>query len=117
MKKSTMVAAALCTLWLGLTAVAWLSPSKTHSDTERRELQQFPELSGESVLSGEFMEGFESFTLDQFPLRDNFRTLKALFHYNLLGQRITMAFTFLKAMRRSWIIPSMEHLWIMRCRS
>jgi len=87
MKKSTMVAAALCTLWLGLTAVAWLSPSKTHSDTERRELQQFPELSGESVLSGEFMEGFESFTLDQFPLRDNFRTLKALFHYNLLGQR------------------------------
>ena len=87
MKKSTIAAAAICTLWLGLAVVAWLSPSKTLSDTERRELQQFPDLSGESVLSGEFMEDFESFSLDQFPLRDNFRTLKALFHYNLLGQR------------------------------
>ena len=87
MKKNALAASAICVLWLGLAAVAWLSPSKTHSNTERRELQQFPELSGESVLSGEFMEDFESFSLDQFPLRDNFRTLKALFHYNLLGQR------------------------------
>ena len=87
MKKNALAASAICVLWLGLAAVAWLSPSKTHSDTERRELQQFPELSGESILSGEFMEDFESFSLDQFPLRDNFRTLKALFHYNLLGQR------------------------------
>ena len=87
MKKNALVASAICVLWLGLAAVAWLSPPKTHSNTERRELQQFPELSGESILSGEFMEDFESFSLDQFPLRDNFRTLKALFHYNLLGQR------------------------------
>ena len=87
MKKNALAASAICVLWLGLAAVAWLSPVKTHSNTERRELQQFPELSGESVLSGEFMEDFESFSLDQFPLRDNFRTLKALFHYNLLGQR------------------------------
>lgn len=87
MKKNVLAAAAICILWLGLAVVAWLSPSKTLSDTERRELQQFPELSGESVLSGEFMENFDSYSLDQFPLRDNFRTLKALFHYNLLGQR------------------------------
>ena len=87
MKKSTIAAVSVCALWLGLAAVAWLSPSKTLSDTERRELQQFPDLSSESILSGEFMEDFESYSLDQFPMRDNFRTLKALFHYNLLGQR------------------------------
>lgn len=33
------------------------------------------------------MTAFESYTLDQFPLRDSFRQIKALFHYNALQQR------------------------------
>ena len=32
------------------------------------------------------MEDFESYSLDQFPLRDGFRTLKSLFHYYILNQ-------------------------------
>lgn len=48
------------------------------SESERRPLKQFPTLNVEEVLSGRFQSNFESYTLDQFPLRDTFRTLKAL---------------------------------------
>ena len=48
------------------------------SESERRPLKQFPTLNVEEVLSGRFQSNFESYTLDQFPLRDELRTLKAL---------------------------------------
>ena len=78
--------AVLVILWLVLTAAGWFAPAKELSEAERRPLARFPALSGESLLSGKFMSGFEEYSLDQFPLRDTFRGLKALFHYNVLGQ-------------------------------
>lgn len=79
--------AALTALWAVLTICAWFGPPEDFSDAERRKLTQFPELSVKTVLDGKFMTEFESYTLDQFPLRDSFRQLKALFHYNALGQK------------------------------
>ena len=79
--------AALIALWAVLTLSAWFGPGDDFSDSERRKLAQFPELSVKTVLDGTFMTGFEDYTLDQFPLRDSFRQLKALFHYNALGQK------------------------------
>ena len=76
----------LLTLWGGLAVLAWVSPAEAISETERRPLAQFPQLTGSTLLSGKFMEDFEDYTLDQFPARDRFRQLKALFHYNVLGQ-------------------------------
>ena len=78
--------AALTLLWAALTVCAWFGPAEEFSDAERRKLDQFPELSLKTVLGGKFMTDFESYTQDQFPLRDSFRQLKALFHYNALGQ-------------------------------
>ena len=69
-----------------VTLCAWLLPRHEFSDNERRKLAQLPELSADSVLDGSFMENFESFTQDQFPLRDTFRTIKALTAYKVLGQ-------------------------------
>lgn len=74
-------------LWAGLTAFAWFSPDKASSDAERRPLAQLPEISLNSILSGKFMGDFEDYTLDQFPLRDRFRTVKSLFHQYVLGQK------------------------------
>lgn len=79
--------AALAILWAALTCAAWFGPSEDFSDTERRKLAQFPKLNVQTVLDGKFMTEFESYTLDQFPLRDSFRKLKAVFHYNALGQK------------------------------
>lgn len=74
-------------LWLCLCVAAWWKPAGEISDAERRKLRQFPELSTQTLLSGKFMTEFEEYTLDQFPGREDFRQLKALFHYYGLGQR------------------------------
>ena len=73
-------------LWAGLTAFAWFGPSRDISEAERRPLEQLPEISADALLNGSFMEDFEGFSLDQFPLRDSFRTLKSLFHFGILNQ-------------------------------
>jgi len=89
MHKYGKIAGMICVaaLWLILAGWAWLSPADTHSTAERRPLAQFPEVSQEQLLGGAFMSDFESYSLDQFPLRDGFRSLKALFHYNFLRQK------------------------------
>ena len=78
---------ALALLWTALTCAAWFGPAEDFSDAERRKLAQFPKLTTKTVLDGKFMTEFESYTLDQFPARDSFRQLKALFHYKALGQK------------------------------
>ena len=85
MKKTNAIL--LLSLWAILTAFAWFSPAKDISDAERRPLKQIPELSASTLLSGKFMTEFEDYTLDQFPMRDGFRTVKSLFHYYVLGQK------------------------------
>lgn len=77
----------LVLLWAALVCGAWFGPVKELSDAERRPLAQMPEISVDSVVSGKFMEKFDDFSLDQFPLRDTFRQLKSLFHYYVLGQK------------------------------
>ena len=79
--------AALAAVWLVLVAGAWLGQPQDISESERRKLAQFPELTVDTVLGGKFMTNFEDYTLDQFPLRDTFRQIKALFHYNALMQK------------------------------
>lgn len=77
----------LVVLWAVLTGFAWFSPAEEASDAERRSLAQFPDLTGDSLLSGKFMTEFEDYTLDQFPGRDALRQLKALVHYRVLNQK------------------------------
>ena len=83
-KRHTLV---ILLLWAVLTAFAWFAPKKAMSDSERRPLAQFPEVSVSTITDGSFMKKFESFTLDQFPLRDGFRTVKSLFHQYVLRQK------------------------------
>lgn len=62
-------------------------PDAQRSVTERRALAQRPELTASSVLSGKFMTDFESYTLDQFPLREDFRALKAFTALDVFRQQ------------------------------
>lgn len=89
MKNKIRIAGAIIVgvFWLILTACAWFLPSKEMSESERRKLAQFPELTVESVLEGKFTTNFETYTLDQFPLRDTFRQVKSIFHYYVLNQQ------------------------------
>ena len=63
----------------------WFKPADDYSLAERRELKQFPKLSFSTVISAEFMNSFESYALDQFPLRDGFRAVKAYTALNIMG--------------------------------
>ena len=74
-------------LWAGLTLTAWLRPAGEMSQAERRPLAQMPEFSLSALESGQFREKFEDYSLDQFPFRDGFRTLKSLFHTQVLGMK------------------------------
>ena len=74
-------------LWAALTAFAWFSPAKAMSDAERRPLAQKPAITLEALSGGRFMQDFETYSLDQFPLRDSFRTVKSLFHQDVLRQK------------------------------
>lgn len=83
MKKRNL---AVLLLWAVLTGAAWLLPARELSEAERRPLAQMPAISGQTILNGKFMTGFEKYSLDQFPLRDGFRTIKSLFHFYGLHQ-------------------------------
>ena len=85
--KRTISLILVLAIWASLTAFAWLKPPAASSDAERRPLEQFPELSGESLVSGQFMKDFADYAVDQFPLRDRFRTLNAYLSYYLLGKK------------------------------
>lgn len=88
MNKNTRAVGAgiLAGIWVMLTALMWFGTPEKTSLSERRELDQMPEISLESILDGSFVEAFNDYTLDQFPERDLFRKIKAIFHYNALIQ-------------------------------
>ena len=77
----------LCGIWLVLSVCSWLKPAQDISVSERRPLQQLPEITAESVLNTKFMSDFDAYTVDQFPFRDGFRTLKALNAKHIFRQK------------------------------
>lgn len=56
-----------------------LLPDTILSQSERRTMAQFPDVSVNAVLDGGFMQNLEKYLPDQFPLREGFRTVKAFF--------------------------------------
>ena len=80
MKNKNIILTVVFALMLGiLSLICWFKPYTTYSESERRLLAEKPELTSETIMSGEFMSDFEKYTVDQFPARDKFRRIKALF--------------------------------------
>ena len=84
MKRKLIV---LAVIFFVITAACWVWPDTEMSDAERRKLAQMPQLNVENIMNGSFMSDFESYTLDQFPLRNQLRSLKALAEYNLFQKK------------------------------
>ena len=86
--KSKNLAVTLSFLFLiGVLCVFCLAQKPTAvSEAERRPLAQMPDFSVESLLNGRFFAGFDNYSVDQFPLRDTFRTLKAYVQTKLLNR-------------------------------
>ena len=86
-------------VWLGLTGAAWFGAPEAVSMTERRELAQAPTLNWETIVAKDVLDSsgnikearsykslFEDYVLDQFPLRDRFRQVKAIFSNYVMQQ-------------------------------
>lgn len=86
-RKNLAVVCLTAAFLLGFLIWGLCKPDDAVSVSERRKLAQKPELTLSSVLRGEFMTKFETYTLDQFPLRDELRTLKALSVRDLFGEK------------------------------
>lgn len=76
----------LAALFFGLSLFAMLKAPDDYSLAERRDLEQFPSLSWETISNGRFMADFEDYALDQFPLRDTFRGIKAFTSLKVMNQ-------------------------------
>ena len=57
------------------------------STSERRKLAQFPKITLETVNNTKFMQDFASYAVDQFVWRDEFRSIKARFLFDVLKQK------------------------------
>lgn len=57
-------------LLLGVCVWMIVDEDRGFSEQENRNLNQFPEVTVETVFSGEFMSEFETYLADQFPVRD-----------------------------------------------
>lgn len=76
-------------LLFGLAFFGWFGKDKDFSNDERRVLASFPELTWESLMSLEFMEDFDTYTQDQFPLRDTFRGVKTAAQFYVFNRAET----------------------------
>ena len=65
-------------------AVSFFNPTET-STAERRPLAQFPEnITWEGIVDKTVIDKFEDYSVDQFPFREFFRSIKANFQLNAL---------------------------------
>lgn len=85
--KNIVTVCVMAVFLFGISIYCWAKPADAFSDSERRNLDQFPELKWDSILSGDFMTDFEDYTLDQFPMRDRLRTLKAFTRFYVFWQK------------------------------
>lgn len=86
-RKNAWTIGVLAVILVGGMLAHVLLPDGTVSRAERRKLAQMPTLTAQSISSGTYAQDLETYLLDQFPLRDGLRTVKALFSYYVLGQK------------------------------
>ncbi len=85
--KSIGIVAVFAVLIFGLALAQLLTPDQQISTAERRKLQQAPEITAEKVFSSEFSGELEEYLLDQFPLRDQWRSIKARLRFDVFRQK------------------------------
>ena len=89
MKKAKFISIILvfCILIGGASLWLFAKEDGEISEWERRKLQQFPEITFERVMDGKFMKEFVTYMTDQFPLRNEFRRLKANVLFKIYNQK------------------------------
>jgi len=85
-KKYIILTAVFAVLICGIGLLHAVLPDAEISSSERRKLMQLPEFTWEGIFSGDYMEDLEEYLLDQFPARDEFRSVKSMLRFYLFRQ-------------------------------
>lgn len=85
--KNVLVCGIMAFFVLAFSIATVIKPENEISVSERRQLATKPQLTGEAFFSGRYMDDFEEYAKDQFSLRDDFRTVKALVATKLFGKK------------------------------
>ena len=85
--KNIVVTVAISLFLLGGFLMCVLHQPVDVSVSERRQLAKFPEITWAEIVDGTNIDEFEDYTLDQFPLRDTFRSIKAWVQFNIFQQK------------------------------
>lgn len=64
-----------------------IKEDKLISESERRKLASFPEITKSTITNGDLSQKFESYFADQFVGRDSFRSLKSFISLNVLKNK------------------------------
>lgn len=85
--KSKLTVLSFVLVLFGLSLAGIFLPDRDVSAAERRKLTQQPDFSTQTLLSGTYISDTETYLLDQFPLRDTFRALKAWWQFCVYHQK------------------------------
>lgn len=85
--KNKVIVIIITALFLGLSLWNLLGVKGDYSESERRVLAKFPEISLANVMSGDFADEFEEYLVDHFPKRDTWRGMKAYAKTKILSQK------------------------------
>ncbi len=88
MKLQKYLSVILCSIFiLFFSFWCFFVPTPDYSESERRALADFPEITWQKIWSGSFAKEFEEYTTDRFPIRDKWRSIKAYTRLKLLLQK------------------------------
>lgn len=82
--KDKIIVFGFCLILVVVCVVNIFTTDQQISITERRKLEQFPNITIKNLLSGDTSDKFEKYAIDQFVGRDFFRSLKAFFNISIL---------------------------------
>ena len=85
--KNIVVSSAFIVIIFGFMLANIIMPDKEFSFSERRRLITRPDFSADKLMKGNLADEYEKYILDQFVLRDAFRSLKALGKYYVFAQK------------------------------
>ena len=78
MKIKKILVIILSVMIIGMAVMEIILPKREYSENENRHLATFPEMSFNSLKTGELVENIEAYVTDHFPLRDEFMSLYAI---------------------------------------
>lgn len=86
-RKNYVTVCLIAAFFLGISVWNAFGAKADYSESERRVLAKFPEVTAESVLSGKFSAEFEEYAVDAFPMRDAWRRVKAYVKTGVFAQK------------------------------